>query len=542
MAATVASLVQVKLPAGPAPPTPEQRYWRSFRSHQQIPSPASAAITHVSFPSPADHPSSTRSTNDLFAVTSGLRVQLYSIRARKLLKSITRFDDVARSGEIRADARVLLAGDDSGTIQVFDVHSRAILRTWKEHKQPVWATKFSPHQLTTVLSASDDKTVKLWDLPRQESTTTLVGHGDYVRAAAFLPATTSGAVVSASYDESVRIWDPRVPGRAVMTFMHRAPVESVLPLRSGTTVLAAAGNQVSVLDLVAAKPQQVLQVHQKTVTSLCLASNGSRVLSGGLDGHLKVLETTAWTVVAGFKYPSPILSLRVISAAPTHEDKHLVVGLQSGILSIRTRFSGEERARDQERAQQMAALMDGRLEEYDRKKAKRIPLGVQKRRRGRDFAGAGIDVVVEDVDDRRKGKKLPQWEVDLRKGRYAAALDGVLNKMYPPVTVLTLLTALRHRSALRTALLGRDERALQPIVKWLTKHLPDPRYLVVAVEVGLLVVELYAGHLGESPDFDKAVRALHARVREEVERAQQACLTEGMLDLILSADETMAAS
>ena len=325
----------------------------------------------------------------------------------------------------------MVAGDDTGTMQVFDVNSRAILRTWKEHKQPVWTTKFSPANLTTMMSASDDKTVRLWDLPTQESTKTFLGHEDYVRTAAFIPGTSSNALVSGSYDETVRIWDPRAPGRAVMTFKHSSPVECVLPLASGATILASSDNQVSVLDLIAAKPLRLLKAHQKTVTSLCLASNDSRVLCGGLDGHIKVIETTGWNVVAGSKYPSPILSLSVISSGLSREDKHLVVGMQSGLLSIRTRFSGQEKVREREREKEMKALIEGNLEEFDRKKAKKRSSTWERRSRGKDFMGEGADVIIEG-NEKRKVKKLAKWEIDLRKGRYAAALDRVLDRVCLP--------------------------------------------------------------------------------------------------------------
>ncbi len=61
-------------------------------------------------------------------------MQLYSLKTRKLVKTITRFDDIAYSGEARYDGRVLAAGDETGAIRVFDVNSRAILKTWKEQK------------------------------------------------------------------------------------------------------------------------------------------------------------------------------------------------------------------------------------------------------------------------------------------------------------------------------------------------------------------------------------------------------------------------
>ncbi|KAE8453988.1 hypothetical protein EG329_007764 [Mollisiaceae sp. DMI_Dod_QoI] len=529
MAAPVTKLQQVKLPSGPSPLTPEQQYWKTFKSSQNVPS--QAPVVHISFPPPPSNPL-LPSNNDYFVVTAGTRLQIFSIRTRKLIKTITRFSDNARSGEIRRDGRVMVAGDDTGKIQVFDVNSRAILKTWEEHKQPVWTTKFSPTELTTLMSASDDRTVRLWDLPSQESTTTFVGHTDYVRSGSFMPGTMSNMIVTGSYDETVRLWDPRIPGRAAMVFKHAAPIEAVLPMPSGTTVLASADNQISVLDLVAGKPLQLLKNHQKTVTSLCLASKGMRLVSGGLDGHVKIFETSGWNVVAGSKYPSPVLAVNVISAGASREDKHLVVGMQSGILSIKTRLSGQQKVKERERAKEMQALIEGTIDTYDKKNKKRTR-GIEKKLRGLDFMGEGADIVIEG-NDRQRRKRETVWERDLRQGRYGQALDTVLGQVSPPVTVLTLLTALRHRSAMRTAFQGRDETTVQPIFKWVIKHITDPRYVSICVDSALLLLDIYSEHVTGSPELDSSIRLLHRRVRTEVERSQQACQTSGMLEMLMT--------
>ncbi|KAI9800680.1 MAG: hypothetical protein M1825_004002 [Sarcosagium campestre] len=529
MSAAVTRLQQVKLPVGVAPKTPEQQYWLSFKNQQQTPSPSSYPVTHISCP-PCSANATAAAAQDLFAVTTGLRVQLYSIRTRKLVKTVTRFDDVAHSGEIRKDGRVMVAGDDTGAIQVFDVNSRAILKTWKEHKQPVWATKFSPSDSTTLLSASDDKTLRLWDLPSQVSTKTFVGHADYVRAASFLPGSSSNTIVSGSYDGTVRLWDPRARAGAAMTFKHAAPVESVLSLPSATTILASAGNTISVLDIVAGKPLSLLKNHQKTVTSLCLASRGTNVVSGGLDGHVKVFESSGWNVVAGSKYPSPILSLAVVATGPNQDDRHVAVGMQSGILSIRTRLSGQQKIRERERQLEMKALEEGTLEEFDKKKAKRRRLEPDYK-----FIGEGADIII--ADKAPKTKKESPWEKHLRNAKYALALDTALKMTLDNTAMVTLLTALRHRSALRVALQGRDHSTLKPILRWTTRHIKDPRYMRISVELGLLIIDMYSTQMGLTDSMDSLVKELHDVVRDQVESAQQAWETEGMLNLLTAGDD-----
>lgn len=542
MSAPVLTLPQVKLPSTPSTRlTSEQLHWRSFKSPLLLSSPSNTPINHISqplAPTSSSHPAALQPP-DIFTVTTGARVQIYSIRTRKLLKTISRFDDAVRCAEVRPDGRVVVTGEETGTMQVFDVNSRSILRTWTEHKQPVWVTKFSPSTATDLLSASDDKTVRLWDLPSENSVRSFVGHTDYVRSGAFMPgAQSSNLVLSGSYDQTVRLWDSRAEGRAVMTFKLAAPVESVLPMPSGTNVLVAADNQIAVLDVVAGKPLHMIKSHQKTVTSLALASQGGRVVSGALDGHTKVFETTGWNVVGGMKYPSPILSLGVITSGPQREDKHIAVGMQSGVLSIRTRLSGEQKTKERAREREMKALLEGKLEEHDRRVAKQQRQkegrgrGWEKRLRGMDFVGEGIDIVIDPTQDgRKKGRKEKNWEHDLRRGRYAASLDQVL-EVGNKITIVTALTALRHRSALRTALANRDEVTLQPIFKWVYKSITDPRLVELCVEVAMNILDIYSAHLGQSVQIDQLVQRLHRRVKEEVDRAQQAWQTRGMLDML----------
>ncbi|KAJ5884832.1 U3 small nucleolar RNA-associated protein 15 C-terminal [Penicillium taxi] len=537
MAAPVLPMQQVKLASLPSTRlTPEQQYWRTFKNPLLIPSPANGPVNLITQPavpsSAAAFPSLTQPP-DIFTVTTGARIQIYSIRTRKLLRTITRFDDTVRGTDVRPDGRVVVTGDDTGAVQVFDVKSRAILKTWKDHKQPVWVSKFSPSDPTSVFTASDDRTVRLWDLPAETSLRTFVGHTDYARSGSFMPGSmaSSGLLVSGSYDRTVRIWDPRVEGRAAMTFKMAAPIECVLPMPAGTTVLAAADNKIAVLDIVAGKPLHIIQNHQKTVTSLALASNGERLLSGALDGHMKVFETTGWNAVSGSKYPSPILSLNVITSGIAYEDKHIAVGMQSGLLSVKTRLSGQQKVKERERRKEMEALLEGKLEEYDKKVAKqKRGAGWEKRFRGRDFIGEDVDIVIEGQDPKRRKKQAP-WENDLHKGRYSVALDQVLATS-DKTAQLTLLTALRHRSALRDSLKDRDELTLQPILTWIDKHIREPRLVDLSVEVAMNLLDVYSSNMGQSAQIDKMVERLHRRVRDEVEMAQHAYQTKGMLDML----------
>jgi len=547
MAAEVQALPPARAPPGPAPLTADQAYWRTFKNQLLLPSPHNAGITSITLP--GYNP--TGAQPDTFAVTSGSRVQIYSSKTRKLVKTISRFgvDDTARSGVLRRDGRILLASGDSGTIQAFDTGSRAILRQWRGEpgqKQAVHVVRWSPSVLTEFMSASDDRLVKVWDLTEDAPKWTGIGHEDYVRCGCYLPG-QDGIVVTGSYDQTVWVWDTRQPGnnRSSMTFKHAAPIEDLLPL-SNSMVVAAAGNEVTILNLIAGKAEHVIRSHQKTVTSLAVAQRGTRLVTGGLDGHVKVHNTTSWEVVAGFKYPSPILSLAVVRSGSQQEkeDRHLAVGLQTGLLSLRTRLAGTEKAKSKEKEKRMEALIEGKADEYERKQKKKdVRQGIRARDRGKDFRGEGADIVITG-NDRSVTKKLRPWQRSLRSGKYGLALDQALQPERESginnEKVLTLLTALRHRSVLRMALAGRSADQLMPTLRWVLKHVNHARHVNILYDVLLLLLDLYSVKLAEwqeSEDDDgksvlRLVNKIQRRVRHTADAASQAHSTLGVLEML----------
>lgn len=81
------------------------------------------------------------------AVTAGSAVSLLHARSSTVRRRLSRFKNVARGGSYKGDGRLLVAGGDSGIVQVFDLASRAILRTFKGHTGYVDAVCVCVHHL-----------------------------------------------------------------------------------------------------------------------------------------------------------------------------------------------------------------------------------------------------------------------------------------------------------------------------------------------------------------------------------------------------------
>jgi U3 small nucleolar RNA-associated protein 15 len=84
------------------------------------------------------------------------------------------------------------------------------------HYRPTQVTQFSTNK-SNILSASDDKTVRIWDIPSGESVNVFEEHEDYVRAGV-VSQDNPNLFISGSYDQTVKLWDMR-QSESVMTLM-----------------------------------------------------------------------------------------------------------------------------------------------------------------------------------------------------------------------------------------------------------------------------------------------------------------------------------
>eukprot|EP01046_Picozoa_sp_COSAG06_P034613 COSAG06_NODE_3642_length_5083_cov_40.822632_2_plen_257_part_00 len=99
-------------------------------------------------------------------------------------------------------ARIVSASGDK-TARVWNAATGECELTLEEHSGAVRSACFSPDG-ARIVSASNDKTVRVWNAATGECELTLEEHSDYVRSACFSP--DGAKIVSASVDKTVRVW------------------------------------------------------------------------------------------------------------------------------------------------------------------------------------------------------------------------------------------------------------------------------------------------------------------------------------------------
>lgn len=120
------------------------RKWTLQRS-SSVTLPNSSAVTDISFSPLAPHD---------VAAASGPSVAIVDPHSGTVRRTLARFRDTARSPCFKPDGRLLVAGCDNGTVQLFDLASRSVLRTFNAHPRYVPCSSIfalDPDDLKTIV-------------------------------------------------------------------------------------------------------------------------------------------------------------------------------------------------------------------------------------------------------------------------------------------------------------------------------------------------------------------------------------------------------
>jgi U3 small nucleolar RNA-associated protein 15 len=365
-----------------------------------------------------------------------------------------------------------------------------MVRKLAGHKGPVCGLAFTADK-THLISVSDDKCIKLWDVPTEQELASITAHQDYVKACAI---SASGKLfVTGSYDHTIKIWDTTNLS-LVMEINTSAPVESVLISPNAALIISSGSNSIKFWDIsLGGKLLHSMSPHQKTITSLAYSSNFSCILTGALDRHVKVVDLDTYKITQVFKLPGTVMSVACNSS-----DTAIAFGLGNGVTILRTRNISTTPSS--------------------------VPRETVK-----------FNFVVS-----KSSLKLSDFEKALKGFRFRDALDLCLAKGNPEL-ILACCTELIAYDALSIALSGRDEAFVACILKFIGKALTVPEFSHVTLEVLSALLEIYDGKVCCWREFREALSIVLMKLNEELRTAKAIGLVSGQLEMICSANSLATA-
>ncbi|KAK1428231.1 hypothetical protein QVD17_17060 [Tagetes erecta] len=499
-------------------PSPESKYWKSFKPKQT--QTLVSSITSLSFSPSSPHN---------FAATHSATVTIFSSQTLQPKSTITAFKDTATSACYRSDGQLLAAGSLSGQISVFNVkRSSKPLRRLKEHTRPVHFVSFPRVDKVHLFSGGDDAVVKYWDVSMEKRLKNLIGHKDYVRCGDGCPVSDE-MFVTGSYDHTVKVWDVRVDGGSMMSVDHGAAVEDVVYLPGGGMIATAGGSCVKIWDMIGGgKLLYSMESHNKTVTSLCVAkigsdgmsfANESRILSVSLDGYLKVFDYSKLKVTSSIRFPNALMSVAFSPDCSTR-----VVGAANGVL-----YAGKRKVKENLEfvgSEWGKHIGFGAIDEPEKRVLR--PSYFRYFHRGQSEKPSKGDYLIM----RPKKVKLAEHDKLLKKFHHKEALVSALTAKNPE-NIVAVMEELVSRKKLLKCVSNLGNEHLGLLLRFLQKYSTMPRYAGVLIALAKKVVENRIDDINGSDELKGYIRNLNRLIKEEIKIQQSLQEIQGIISPLL---------
>ncbi|XP_078535834.1 WD repeat and SOCS box-containing protein 1 [Lissotriton helveticus] len=237
---------------------------------------------------------------DQLLLATGLnngRIKIWDVYTGKLLLNLMDHSEVVRDLTFAPDGSlILVSASRDKTLRVWDLKDDGnMMKVLRGHQNWVYCCAFSPDS-SVLCSVGAGKAVFLWDMDKYTMIRKLEGHHNDVVSCEFSP---DGALLAtASYDTRVYVWDPHT-GSILLEFGHLFPppspifagganghwVKSVSFCHDGTHIASLADDQIlRFWRIDEAHPVEVAPLSKGL--SCAFSTDGSVLAAGTQDGNV----------------------------------------------------------------------------------------------------------------------------------------------------------------------------------------------------------------------------------------------------------------
>lgn len=188
------------------------------------------------------------------------------------------------------DGQTIVSASSDGTIYLWDTHSGEELHRFEGHTSGVYDIACSPDG-RFLLSAAKDATVRLWDIAQGQELRRFQGHTDAVYSVAFTP--DGQKALSASRDTTIRVWDVHASSRTRSPLLnvlrgHTDAVWRVVVSPDGRLAVSASHDLTMRLwDIERGK--EIAQLHD-WVNDVAFSPDGRTLISGSVAGVVRLWD------------------------------------------------------------------------------------------------------------------------------------------------------------------------------------------------------------------------------------------------------------
>ncbi|KAK3029459.1 hypothetical protein RJ639_037744 [Escallonia herrerae] len=220
-----------------------------------------------------------------------------------------------------SDGTYIAGGGVSGDIYLWEVATGQLLRKWHAHYRAVTCLVYSDDQ-SLLISGAEDGSVRVWSLlmifddVRREEARHLYEYSFSEHTLRVTDVVTgfggcNAIIVSASEDRTCKVWSLSL-GRLLRSIVFPSVIDAIA-LDPGEHVFYAGGRDGKIY-IAALNAQDTsnsnfglhiigtLSEHSKSITCLAFAVDGFQLVSGSVDGMVRVWDTTTRNIIRIFRH------------------------------------------------------------------------------------------------------------------------------------------------------------------------------------------------------------------------------------------------
>ncbi len=194
------------------------------------------------------------------------------------------------------DGRSIISASDDKTLRIWDAESGEEMAVMRGHENGLRGVACSPDGRRGA-SGSLDATLRVWNIESGAELAVLRGHEASVLTVGYSP--DGQRLASGSNDKTVRVWDAET-GTALAVFRgHSGKINSVTYSPDGHRIVSGSDDRsVRVWDAASGEELAVFWGHEQEVTSIACSADGQRIVSGSIDKTIRVWEAATGAELA----------------------------------------------------------------------------------------------------------------------------------------------------------------------------------------------------------------------------------------------------
>ena len=218
--------------------------------------------------------------------TSGLEIYLLDTQSGQLLNVLEGHTSEVTNAAFSADSQCIVTASDDKTARLWDAGSGQLLNVLEGHTKGINNAVFSPDG-QRIVTASSDKTARLWDASNGQLLNVLEGHTDKVNNAAFSP--DGQRIVTASWDKTARLWDASNGQLLNVLEGHTDQVTNAAFSPDGQCIVTSSYDKTARLwDANSGQLLNVLEGHTGSVINAAFSPDGQHIVTASDDNTARL--------------------------------------------------------------------------------------------------------------------------------------------------------------------------------------------------------------------------------------------------------------